>query len=197
MSFFRRRRGLTEREVPEPDWELIEGHLDEDEAEIDACKGWIIGGSVDHPCAVYLTDRSIYVDVRPDASLTGSETIGIPFTTIGRCGVAASDLGTPRLAIVFDPRGESDPDNLRAVGVDLRPEHLGWEFGQLVVEHFEVKDLQTRYAYLNATRAPLLAEMEEMSAIAEALAERGAAADPELNARVKRELGVDDTPFNT
>lgn len=197
MSFFRRRRRSAEREIPEPDWGLIEDHLDEDEEEADACKGWSIGGPADHPCAVYLTDRSIYVDVRPDASLTGAETIVIPFSTIGRCEVAPSDLGTPRLVIVFDPTGESDPDSLRAVGIDLRSEDQGWRFGKQVVERFEVKHLQTRYAYLNATRAPLLAEMEEMTAVEEALAERGAAPDAELNARVKQELGVEDTPFNT
>lgn len=61
----------------------------------------------------------------------------------------------------------------------------------------EIKDLQTRYAHINATPAPLLAEMEELSGLKKELEKRGAAPDMDLNARVKRELGVEDTPFNT
>lgn len=197
MSFFRRRRDLAEREVPEPEWSLIDGHLDTGEEEIDACKGWSIGGAVDHPCAVYLTDRSIYVDVRPDASLTGSETIVIPFARIGKCGVVAGDRGTSRLVIVFEPSGESGSDNLDGVGVDLRPVDRGREFGARVVERFEIRRFQNRYAYLAATPAPFWTEMKEMTAIKEALAARAPAPDPKLNARVKQELGVEDTPFNS
>lgn len=61
----------------------------------------------------------------------------------------------------------------------------------------EIADLQTRYAHVNATPVPLLAEAQELSAIEAELGRRGAAPDPELNARVKRDLGVEDTPFNT
>lgn len=62
---------------------------------------------------------------------------------------------------------------------------------------FEIKELQERYAHINATPAPLLAEMQELSALKKELEKRGAAPDPALNARVKRELGVEDSPFNT
>lgn len=61
----------------------------------------------------------------------------------------------------------------------------------------EIKELQHRYAVVNAELAPTLAEAKERAALIDALSERGAAPDPELNARVKRELGIEDTPFNT
>lgn len=62
---------------------------------------------------------------------------------------------------------------------------------------FEIEQLQERYAYINATPAPLLAEIQELSELKKELEKRGATPDLERNARVKRELGVKDTPFNT
>lgn len=61
----------------------------------------------------------------------------------------------------------------------------------------EIERLQNNYAYINATPAPLLAEMEQLGEIREELERLDAAPDPELNARIKRELGIADTPFNT
>lgn len=61
----------------------------------------------------------------------------------------------------------------------------------------EVKELQTEYAYLNAELAPLLAEAKRMSEIQNELEALGAYIDWDLCDRVKREMGVEDTPFNT
>ncbi len=142
MPIFRRKKRPTERAIPEPDWALVTDRLDAGEEEIDACKGWSIARPLDHPCAIYLTDRSIYVDIRPDLSASGAETIAIPFSAVARCGVAPSDLGTPRLVIVFDPIGDADPEDIRVVGVDLRPEKQGWVFGERVVDYVEAGDRQ-------------------------------------------------------
>jgi len=60
-----------------------------------------------------------------------------------------------------------------------------------------ITGLQRRYAYLSAEPAPLVTEMEERRAVRQQLEALGAAPDLELNAQVKRELGVPDTPFNT
>jgi hypothetical protein len=61
----------------------------------------------------------------------------------------------------------------------------------------EIKRLQESYAVLNATPAPLLAEVQQMSAIRARLSERGAEIDWELCAKEKRKTGVADTPYNT
>lgn len=137
MGLFRKRRAFQEREVAGPDWNRISDYLDPDEERVDCCKGWSIAGDVDHPCAAYLTDRQILLDIRPDASLTGAETLSIPFPEVAKCQLGTSDLGSPRLVIVFDPVGNSDPDNIRAVGVDLRPEAAGRAFGEKVIAAVE------------------------------------------------------------
>ena len=143
VPLFRRNRDrqVGEREVPEPDWEQIREHLAETEQEIDACKGWSIGGTIDNPCAVYLTNRAVYVDIRPD-TLARPETIVIPLETVEKCGVGRSDVGSPRLVIVSDPVGDSNSADMLAVGVDLRPESRGWAFGETVTTQVDVAKLQ-------------------------------------------------------
>lgn len=132
MGLFGRKRGLAERGIPDPDWSLVRNLFAEDEHGIEACKGWSIGDDVDQPCGVYLTDQALYVRTQPD-TLERPSTYQIPFSSIGRCDVGSSDLGSPRLVVVFDPVGEQDPNDVHAVGVDLRPSAYGRKFGERVV----------------------------------------------------------------
>lgn len=120
-----------ERSIRNPDWDDVADHLSDDEVEVDTCKGWTVGGDVDHPCAVFLTDRAVYVRVRPD-TLAPDETISIPFQNVGKCGVMPSDQGTPRLVIVFDSAENRREEDIQGVAVDLRPPDRGWEFGKRV-----------------------------------------------------------------
>ncbi len=189
-------RASGERDLPDPNWEEIEDRFARGEQPLDACKGWRIGEGIDDPCAVYLTNWTVHIDVRPD-TLQPREVVSIPLWTIHKCGVGPSDLGTPRLVIGADPGGSGNPSDIVAVGIDLRPEDRGWEFSKRVTTQIEIAKLQMQYAYLNAELAPLLAEAQEKASIREALEELGAEPDPELNARIKRELGIPDTPFNT
>lgn len=124
---------FTERDISGPDWDSISEHLSSDERQIDACAGWTVGGDIDHPCVAYLTDRAIYVDIRPD-TLAPREVVTIPFSTIGKCGVQNSDQGSPRLVVVFDPVGDGTSDGLQGLAVDLRPKGHGWDFGERVME---------------------------------------------------------------
>lgn len=119
MPLFGRRK-VAERPVPPPDWNNIAEHLKESEQRVAACSGWKVGDGVDHPCAVYLTDAHMYVDVRPDASLVGSETITIPLGKILRIAVRKGPSGTPRLAAMWLPTGLFDMEDARMVAVDLR-----------------------------------------------------------------------------
>lgn len=127
---------LSERSLQDPEWDRLEGHLSDEEGRVDACKGWAVGGDVDHPCSVYLTDQSVYVDIRPD-TLASQETIPIPLASIHKCGVGPSDQGTPRLVTVFSPVGNRDENGVRGVAVDLRPAERGWEFGRRVTAAWE------------------------------------------------------------
>lgn len=130
MPLFRRTTG--ERPASAPDWIRLRGHLQDREKRIGVCKGWIGGEGIDHPCGVYLTDRALYVDIRPEA-LTTAETIAMPFDTIERCGVGTSDTGSPRLVVVFVPGGSDDAASAREVAVDLRCSDA-LKFGQKVVQ---------------------------------------------------------------
>lgn len=127
---------LGERSLQDPEWDCLEDHLSGDEQRVDACKGWAAAGDVDHPCSVYLTDRSVYVHIRPD-TLAQRETIPIPLASIRKCGAGPSDQGTPRLVIVFDPVGNRDENEVRGVAVDLRPAERGWNFGRRVTAAWE------------------------------------------------------------
>jgi len=137
VSLFGKRRKLSERELGDPDWDNVAQYLQPGEQRIDACSGWSVGEGVDHPCAVYLTDRAIYVDVRPDASLTGFETIIIPFKEMARCAVQAGPSGSPRMVAVSMPEGSENPEDARGVAVDLRPESDARRFAQEIAQHAE------------------------------------------------------------
>jgi hypothetical protein len=100
--------GLFKRKAtPSVSWEKVRPHLDSEEREIDASDGWIVGravgDSVDHPCSVFLTDRTIYVDVRPQTLMPEPELIAAPFRDVLKIGVAANHVGGTRLMFVFDP----------------------------------------------------------------------------------------------
>lgn len=123
--------GRRERAIDEPDWTEIGDSVGDGERRLGASHGWSIDDGIDHPCGVYLTDRALYVDVRPD-TLARRETISIPFWSIGRCGVGRSDTGAPRLVVVFDLEGQRDPVDARGVGVDLPRGRAGRTFGALV-----------------------------------------------------------------
>lgn len=140
---------------------------------------------------------------------TDAQRRGIAMATQGFMSFLAPDPGNPddeMLASFYwgpdSPYVGPDPSHLPTLLYDLAAAQsqytVAWEEDAPNQWHEnEIKELQRRYAHLNATPAPLLVEMEEMTAIAEALAQRGASPDSSLNAQVKRELGVEDNPFNT
>jgi hypothetical protein len=130
--------GLFKRKAtPSVSWEKVRPHLDGEEREIDASDGWIVGravgDSVDHPCSVFLTDRTIYVDVRPQTLMPEPELIAAPFRDVLKIGVAANHVGGTRLIFVFDTVGRRDEGDFRPIGVDLPPGRGGANFGQRVV----------------------------------------------------------------
>jgi hypothetical protein len=65
------------------------------------------------------------------------------------------------------------------------------------LDNLRVKKLQEEYAYINAELAPLLSEAQRMSDIERELHSLGADIDWDLCQRIKREMGVADTPFNS
>lgn len=128
----KRKKSSGEREIPEPDWNSVRSRLADGEQQVEACKGWKIGlqeGEIDQPCAVYLTDRAIHLRTHPD-TLAQPEAFSVPFSIIVKCDLGTSDLGSPRLVVMYDPVGNEDPDDLCGFGVDLRPHDLGRSFGQ-------------------------------------------------------------------
>ncbi len=135
MSIFGR---LKERPLPEPDWGHVRSHMGAEQP-IATSAGWFIGNGIDHPCGVYLTDAALYVDVRPDASLVGFETISAPFHSWSQSGVGRSDRGAPRLVVVFDPVGRSQESDIRGIAVDL-PRKTGAAFGAIVSEAYRSAD---------------------------------------------------------
>jgi hypothetical protein len=117
----------------------VRPHLDSEEREVDASDGWIVGrtvgDSVDHPCSVFLTDRTIYVEVRPQTILPEPELIAAPFADVLRCGIAPNHIGGTRLMFIFDPTGRrEDEDKFRGIGIDLPRGRGGATFGQRVVD---------------------------------------------------------------
>lgn len=135
MSLFgRKRKQMSEREVPDPDWASVGSALADGEQQVDTCKGWKIAlqeGEIDQPCGVYLTDRAIHVRTQPD-TLAQPETTSVPFSMIAKCDLGTSDQGSPRLVVMYDPVGEKNPDDLSGFGVDLRPHEQGIHFGERV-----------------------------------------------------------------
>ena len=57
------------RRVRARDWKAPRRWMDRTDQKLGACKAWILGGSAgdsaDHPCIVFLTNRALYIDVRP------------------------------------------------------------------------------------------------------------------------------------
>jgi hypothetical protein len=88
VRLFKRRREpddlwLRVRELGPPEWGRVSEHIEGDE-QIGAENGWFIAHRMspidygtDQPCTVFLTERGIYVDVRPDASMMGPKLVSI------------------------------------------------------------------------------------------------------------------------
>ena len=129
-------------DVIDDDWALVRDNFVDDEAQIFAVKAcakrrldrepWI-----DQPCLVFLTDRAVYVAVRPQ-TFTESYEIAIPFDHILRCGAAPNDVGGTRLALIFEqeliptrvvsvdlPRGSGGADFARAILSRVEPDSIG------------------------------------------------------------------------
>lgn len=120
MALFRRKTV-----EPTPDWNRLQWHLQSGEKRVGVCRGWLVGEGIDHPCGVYLTNRALYVDIREEA-LTHAQTIAIPFDTIEKCGIDASDPGSPPLLVV-------GRESARDVAVHLRCSDA-LKFGERVVQ---------------------------------------------------------------
>src|SRR5512132_3180607 len=74
--------------------------MDRTDKELGACKAWILGGSAgdsaDQPCIVFLTNRALYVDVRPYEGGTPGLIVA-PFHMIANCEIGRNDIGGTRL----------------------------------------------------------------------------------------------------
>lgn len=139
MALFRRRGGsFGERPVPPPDWDEVAGHLAPGEQRVGASSGWTVGQDLDHPCTLYLTDRSVYLHVKPDTLEPASLTV-IPLAAIAKAAVGTSDQGTPRLVVMHDLVGRDDPADVQGFGIDLRPASTGHSFASQVVQHWEAE----------------------------------------------------------
>ncbi len=195
MAIFRRRNRISklsaEREIPEPDWADLGDLLGTTEERLGACKGWSIVGDTDKQCAVYLTSAAVYVYFHPEFIIS-DDTVVMPLGSIVRCEVAENDQGLPRLVVMSDTIGNSDPSDVCVAGIDLKPAADGWAFGEIVTNQIQVIALQQKYALLRSEPAPLLAELEEMVAVEQALADLGSAPDPLLNAQIKADRGGPD-----
>lgn len=124
------------RRVRARDWKAPRRLMDRTDKELGACKAWILGGSADdpadHPCIVFLTNRALYVDVRPYEGGTPGLIVA-PFRMIARCESERTDVGGTRLAFVLDTKGNQNRAELRSIAVDLPRDRHGAAFGQLVV----------------------------------------------------------------
>lgn len=139
MALFRRRgSSLGERPVPPPDWDALAGHLAPDEQQVGASSGWTVGKDLDHPCTLYLTDRAVYLHVKPDTVEPASLTV-VPLAAIAKAAVGTSDTGTPRLVVMYDLAGRNDPADVEGFGVDLRPASTGRSFASQVVQRWEAE----------------------------------------------------------
>ena len=125
------------RRVRARDWKAPRRWMDRTDKELGACKAWILGGSAgesaDHPCIVFLTNRALYVDVRPYEGGTPGLVVA-PFRMIAECEIVRNDVGGTRLAFMLDTRGNQNPAELRSIAVDLPRNRRGAAFGRLVVE---------------------------------------------------------------
>jgi hypothetical protein len=111
--------------------------MDRTDKKLGACKAWILGGpaddSADQPCIVFLTNRALYVDVRPYEGRTPGLIVA-PFHMIAKCEIGRNDVGGTRLAFILDRRRNQKAAELRSMAVDLPRHRRGAAFGRLVVE---------------------------------------------------------------
>lgn len=100
-----------------PDWDRVS--LDRTEEPVAAANGWLIGQSIndriDHPCTVFLTSHSVYVDIRPD-TLDDDELIAISPYGVEKAGIGTSDTRTHRFAVIYIVQDET-----KGIAVDLAP----------------------------------------------------------------------------
>jgi len=126
-----RRRRVRARE-----WKAPRRWMDRTDKKLAACKAWILGGSAgdsaDQPCIMFLTNRALYIDVRPYEGRTPGLIVA-PFHTIARCEAWRNGVGGTRLAFILDTRGNRNAAELRTIAVDLPRHRYGAAFGELVV----------------------------------------------------------------
>ena len=135
MPIFGRKDRSAERPVAAPEWERLAGQFVNGEEQMGASSGWFVGleaDGIDHPCAVFLTTRAVYFDVRPDASILGDSMICAPLLNISRCGTGTNDHGQPRLVAILDLVGRDDPADVSGIAVDLTTGNEGRAFADLV-----------------------------------------------------------------
>jgi hypothetical protein len=124
------------RRVRARDWKAPRRLMDRTDKELGACKAWILGGSAgdsaDQPCIVFLTNRTLYVDVRPYEGGTPGLIVA-PFHMIANCEIERNDIGGTRLDFILDTKGNHNQADLRSIAVDLPRDRHGAAFGQLVV----------------------------------------------------------------
>lgn len=121
---------FEERELPVPDWDLVEAYVGAGEQRVGTSACWTLGDNVSHPASLYLTDQALYVQVRPDTLAADLPILRVPHDRLERCGVVTDDAGSPRLIVVF--RKGPDPTDVDGFGVDLRPVATAAAFGQQV-----------------------------------------------------------------
>jgi hypothetical protein len=117
------------RVLGSPDWSRISEHI-EGQERIAAENGWFIAQptspidyGTDQPCTVFLTNRGIYIDVRPDASVMGPETIKINPYGVERAGVALREMSNLRFACIYATNYGADGE-IKSVAVDFEWAHL-------------------------------------------------------------------------
>lgn len=124
------------RRVRARDWKAPRRWMDRTDKKLAACKAWLLGGpagdSADEPCIVFLTNRALYVDVRPYEGRNPGLIVA-PFHMIANCEIGRTDVGGTRLAFILDARAKQNRAELRSIAVDL-PRRHGAAFGQLVVK---------------------------------------------------------------
>jgi hypothetical protein len=125
------------RRVRARDWKAARRWMDRTDKALGARKAWILGGSAgdaeDQPCIVFLTNRALYVEVRPYEGRTPGLIVA-PFHMIATCEIGGNDVGGTRLAFLLDTKGRQNPAGLRSIAVELPRGRRGAAFGRLVVD---------------------------------------------------------------
>lgn len=117
MGIFKKRSSQFARvnELGPPDWSRVDI---EGEEPVAAGNGWLLGASIgddlDHPCTVFVTNHSVYVDVRPDTPFAEPQLIEISPYGIEKAGVGQGDRGNHRFVVVYTVKGET-----KGVAVDI------------------------------------------------------------------------------